>query len=241
MTSENSQNGDSLRSTRGVASFEYNGKSIFVEADVDAVSDALAKHREALRRETDVADRAVELTKQCFFVFRFAGHTWTQIIGRDSWFEPGGAEQMLAGGSYLEELKAAMAVHLNEEDAKALSNELGARVLYYHVSDTAYGLAYSLFADGQIVEKLITGDTCDDEGEDEGLKGEWYSASGESGPADVHAAMPWAEALFERLDAFEPGLNFTLWVGYIQHKPGDKVTIPNKGGELERVDFVALE
>ena len=238
MRSDDSHDDQPLSAMRGVATFEYNGKSVFVKADVESVSAALARHRMASQRRTDIAMQPVELTHQCFFVFRLAGHTWTQIIGRDSYLEEGA--NPFTGGFDLEKLKAAMAAHVNEDDAKALSIELGTTALYYFVGDTSYAVGYSLFEKGELIEKLNAGDTFNEEGDDLEPMCDWHSNTGAAGPADADAAMPWAEALFHRLDAFEPGISFKMLVGYVMHKPGDEVTIGNERGELERIDFVAL-
>ncbi|WP_425397377.1 hypothetical protein [Aeoliella sp.] len=225
-----------LATMRGVGSFEYNGSSVFVDADVEAVSAALAQHRGASAPEVDVAGREVELTKQCFFVFRFAGHRWSQVIGRESYSD---AMNPFMGGSFdPEALKAELATHLNKDDAVALSKQLGTKVLYYQVSDTAGALGYTLYDNGNEIEHLEVGENYDEEGESEDML-EFSSASGESGPADEGEAYDWVDALFKRLDCFEPGVAFKHFVGYIQHKPGDKVTINDPEGQFERVDFVA--
>jgi hypothetical protein len=237
MSNAEPQNESSVQNRRGVNSFEYNGRSIFVKADVDKVSAALAKHRGTSQRKTNIADRPVTLAKQCFFVFRFAGHTWTQIIGRDSLDD---VNPFMGAKFDLEKLKASAATLLNEGDAKAISSELGTTALYYFVGDTAYGIGYTLYDDGELVEKLEAGETLDEAGEDLGDKCEWQSATGASGPADAYAAMPWVDALFKRLDAFEPGIFFGMLVGYFGHKPGEKVTISNKQGQFERIDFVSV-
>jgi hypothetical protein len=97
-----------------------------------------------------------------------------------------------------------------------------------------------LFDNGEFVEKLDAGETFDEEGEDLGDKCEWQSASGASGPTDASEAMNWVDALFKRLDAFEPGWHFGMFVGHYFRKPGDEVTIDNKQGYFERIDFVSV-
>jgi len=240
MSSPDSRQEVPLSDMRGVTSFEYNGKSVFVKADVEAVSAALAKHRRASLRKTDIAGKPVELAKQCFFVFRFAGHTWSQIIGRDPFLDSEDGANPFAGGFDVEKLNAIVATHLNEDDAKAISSELKTTALYYFIGDTSFAIGYSLFESGELVEKLDAGEAYDEEGNDLEPSFSWYSKTGESGPADARAAMSRAEALFKRLDALEPGLNFQWLVGYVMHRPGDEVTVSNQRGDFERIDFVVI-
>ena len=226
-----------LATARGAASFDYNGASVFVRADVDAVSAALAKHRSAAGCETDIAGKEVELAKQCFFVFRFAGHQWTQIIGRDSYTDS--ANPFMAGSFDPETLKAQMATHLNESDAAKISEAWVPPPLYYAISDTAAALNYTLFEKGQQIEHLEEGETYDEEGDSEDVL-KFSSTSGKAGPKDSGEVYDWVENLFKQLDCFEPGVAFTHFVGYVMHKPGEKVTINNDKDELERLDFVTL-
>src|SRR5438105_656350 len=72
-----------LSKLRGVASFDYDGSSALVRADVEEVARSFNELRDAKSWQQNVVGQKVELTEQCFFVFRLNGHSWTNIIGRD--------------------------------------------------------------------------------------------------------------------------------------------------------------
>jgi hypothetical protein len=121
----------SLAERRGVCSFDYNGSTIFVKADVEEVSRSLSEHHGTDRWHKNIVDREVELSHQCFFIFRLNGHNWTTIISRTS---------------------------LGNEDARIISLSLKTRSIYYGVSDTALALGYSIYENGDLLEELETGE-----------------------------------------------------------------------------------
>ena len=122
---------ESLSEMRGVCSFSYNGTTIFTRADVEDVARSLSEHRGANRWQQNVVDREVELSHQCFFIFRFNGHSWTTIIARNN---------------------------VGSEDARIISLSLQTRSIYYGISDTACALGYSIYENGDLLEELETGE-----------------------------------------------------------------------------------
>ncbi len=227
----------SYRDMRGVLSFEYNGRSLFVKADATEVAKALADVRKASQLLIDVADRPVTLTQQCFFVFRLEGHSWTQIIGRDHLDAAGNPFAGIMPD--LEKVQEELATHVNDDDAKLLSESLATSALFYSVADTAYGIKYTLFESGAVIERLEAGDRFDEDGSEHCVC-DWYSRDSLPGPDDAYAAMKWVEALFERLDAFEPGIPFERLIGCMQHKAGDEVKVYTDDGIIANIHFVAL-
>ncbi len=226
-----------LSSARGVVSFDYNGRSLFVDADVETVSNALAKHRNAPNHKTNIVGQEIELSKQCFFVFRFTGHRWTQIIGRDSYTDS--SNPFLADSYDPEKLKAQLALHLGKDDAQAISEHLETKVLLYSISDTAGAIEYRLYDKGEQVEYFEEGEKYDEEGDCEDFF-EFHSERGEIGPKDSGQSYEWINQLFRNLECYEPGIAFTHFVGYVSHNAGDKVTIKDQKEDFERIDFVAL-
>lgn len=120
----------SLAELRGVCYFDYSGTTIFVKADVEDVARSLREHRSTYQWYKNIVNREVELSHQCFFVFRFNGHSWTTIIPRNSF---------------------------DNEDARIISLSLNTRSIYYDVSNTALALGYSIYENGELLETLDTG------------------------------------------------------------------------------------
>lgn len=228
----------SIREMRGVSTFEYNGKSLFVKAGVAAVSTALSELRGGSEPQTCLSSKPVTLTKQCFFVFRLDGHLWTQIIARDP-ISTGG-NPFLGGTFDPAELQADLVTHIREDDAKELSKTLNTSALYYSVADTSYGLSYTLFEQGKLLERLESGDEVDEEGELTSVCN-WQASDGTPGPENADAGMKWVEELFERLDAFEPGLRFERMIASMNHSPGDECRVSTEAEEIESIQFIALK
>lgn len=118
----------SLAERRGVCSLDYNGTTVFVKADVEDVARSLRGHRGTYQWHKNIVNREVELSHQCFFVFRFNGHSWTTIIARNS---------------------------LGNEDARIISLALQTRSIYYSIRDTV-ALGYSIYENGELLETLET-------------------------------------------------------------------------------------
>jgi hypothetical protein len=116
---------------RGVCSFDYNGTTIFIRADVEDVAPSLSKHRGANRWQQNIVNQEIELSSQCFFVFQFNGHMWTTIIARNG---------------------------MGSEDARIISLSLQTRAIYYGISDTACALSYNIYENGELLENLETGE-----------------------------------------------------------------------------------
>jgi hypothetical protein len=206
---------------RGVVSFDYDGISVHVRADVEPVARALSEVRGARVWEQDVIGREVALGEQCFVVFRLNGHTWTHVLARDRHRRSVGES-----ASAYRRLR-----DLDAEDARALSEQLGTRAIYYGVSDTALALVYHVYDGGALVERLETG-----EGYDIDV---WESTLHAVQADQIEDVEEWVDGLFREFDALEPGMHFTHFAGYILHKPGDTIPFSDPLGLCERLDFVA--
>ena len=221
---------------RGVGTFDYDGKSIWILADPEAVTDALSYVRKAKVVRKDLRNKSVKLTDQFFLIFRLEGHTWTQIIAGD--------RLILGLLMNMDKLKLtkkerdrrfneARKLELNKQDAKLLSEQLSTRALFYGISDTAGALMYEFYENGELIEQLET---------TEGYKvNRWKSTlhpirKKEMEHTDV---LKWINELFIELDIFDPGLSFD----YMSDQIGKKVTIGDLVDDsetFERVDFVGL-
>ncbi len=82
----------------------------------------------------NIVDREVELTSQCFFIFQFKGHAWTNIIARSS------------------------SGDIDDSDTRILSSNLKTRAIYYTICDTVCGLGYTIYENGEALEQLETGE-----------------------------------------------------------------------------------
>ena len=232
---ENSEVSVPLSEMRGVCSFNYNGRTVFVLADVESVASALTEERGASRWEKNVMNREVELARQCFFIFRFRGHIWTNIIGRDTLVLEllmNQSSQKLERDELEERLKENLRIELNEEDARLLSFRLQTKTIFYEISDTACALGYSIYENGNLLERLNT---------DEGYEiTEWNSTIHDITKDEIENVEAWVEQLFRDQDALEPSIHFTRWVGYVLHEAGHKVKPTDSNNVFERTDFVAL-
>jgi hypothetical protein len=119
-----------LSELRGVVSFDYNNSLVLVQASVDVVSQTFAQMRGAAILQSNVAEREVELARQCFLLFRLKGHPWTQILDKESSWNG-----------------------LGEEDAERLSRVLKVKAIFYGISDTALASVYRLYDSGRLMER----------------------------------------------------------------------------------------
>jgi hypothetical protein len=197
----------SLAERRGVCSFNYNGTTVFVKADVENVARSLREHRGTYQWHQNIVYREVELSHQCFFIFRFNGHIWTIVIPRNS---------------------------SGNEDARLISLSLQTRSIYYGISDTACALEYSIYENGELLETLETSECYESI--------EWRSSIHDTNTERIGIDIgieEWIDQLFRENDVLEPSMTFVDFVGYIMHKPGDKITIQDPETIIERIDFVS--
>ncbi|MDX2244878.1 MAG: hypothetical protein NW224_29740 [Leptolyngbyaceae cyanobacterium bins.302] len=158
---EDENQNESVAEMRGVCTFEYDGTTLFVKADVEAVARSLSEERNASCWQQNVVGQEVELAEQCFFIFRFNQHTWTTVIARDHSvvdFATGKEAKQLSREIFQQKVEQARSLELNEEDARLLSMRLKTRTIYYGVSDTACALSYRIYENGELLEKLETDD-----------------------------------------------------------------------------------
>ena len=125
----------SLAEIRGVCSFYYNGCTTFVRASVEDVARSWSIQQNAKEWHQNIVDREVELTSQCFYIFQFKGHTWTNIIARSSSWD------------------------IDDPDTRLLSANLKTRAIHYMISKTACALGYTIYENGKVLEQLET-DEC---------------------------------------------------------------------------------
>lgn len=227
---------ESVAEMRGVCSFDYNGTTIFVRDNIEAVARSLSGERHASRWQQNVVGQEIELAEQCFFVFQLNGHTWTSIIARDHLcidLLTNEEARQLSREKFQQRMEQARSLELNEEDARLLSMHLKTRTIYYGISDTACALGYRIYENGELLEKLET------DGGYEIL--EWASTIRDVNAEHIGKNVEeWVDQLFCEHDALEPSMNFMHWVGYVMHRPGHKITPRDPESNFERVDFVAL-
>jgi hypothetical protein len=231
-----------LAERRGVASFEYNGSSVFLRAGVEQVAAALKARRKARIWRRDVFGQPVTIAEQCFFVFRLRGHRWTQVIARDQ--AEGDAVLALVRArragkrpARVTAARQAQLANLKEADAQALSAALSTPAIFYGVGDTAVALDYVLFENGRAVERLRTGEAYGDV--------EFSSDLRKVRAAGLRDVERFVDAFFRSQDALEPGWNLGTLVGRYRPDAGDEVVVndPDEGfwpNAYERVDFLAV-
>ena len=197
-----------LSELRGVCSFDYNGTTIFIRADVEDVARSISEQRVTNKWQRNIVDLEVELSHQCFFIFQFNGHNWTTIIPRNRSID---------------------------EDARLISLSLQTRAIYYGISDTACALEYSIYENGELVEKLETGECYKNI--------EWRSSihDPDTGRIGINVGVEeWIEQLFYENDVLEPSMTFVDFVGYVSYKPGHKIVIKDPGNMFKSIDIVTI-
>ncbi|MCP4656975.1 MAG: hypothetical protein GY856_16310 [bacterium] len=211
---------------RGVLSFDGTDMMALVKASVDEVAEAFKEHCEAEIWEQDVYGQEVEYTDSCYIVFRFRGHPWTVI-----------REQFTGKhGRFIE-----------EDDAQAVSEDLGVPAIYFAHCDTAGYVGYRYYESGRLLEWLENGE--EDDGaqfgeEDEADLGEEAMVSFGSelrdvDPAEIAGFCDFVDDFFRDLDAFVPS-----WGIGRGGKAGKKYRLEIDGIEPEdiaRMDFVAVK
>jgi hypothetical protein len=190
---------------RGVCSFDYNGNTVFAKANVEDVSRAIYERHSTSQWQKHIINREIELTDRCLFIFQYSGHVWTNIISRQ---------------------------YSNYDYAQFISKSLKTCTIDYEVSDTARALKYCIFENGELLERLNTGECYENI--------EWESTIHDVETEQIGNIEEWVDKIFIENDALEPSLEFMNLVGYWRHKPGDKITMYYTGGNIERCDFITL-
>jgi hypothetical protein len=111
--------GRTVEEYRGVTSFGVNEMWLLVRAPVEEAAGAFAAIHGARTWERDVLDKRLTVAPRSFLAMRFRGHEWTAI--RD-W----SCNDVFAW--------------ITEDDARAASERVGGRAIYFGVSDTAGAL-----------------------------------------------------------------------------------------------------
>jgi len=197
----------SIADLRGVASFYTNEMIVLVRAPIDAVTKAFCGLKRARVCHRDAAGKTVTVSDPCYLIYQLAGHPWTII-----------------------DVYASRSSYPNPEDARALSEVLKTKAIFYGNSDTAGVIAYELVEAGKRLERFMDFEET-----------EFESNLGRSAPAEGEDMEDFVRAFFRAQDAFAP--SWTSRLGGNCHRPGDKATLPFGGfrpDTLIRLDYVAV-
>ncbi|PPT08243.1 hypothetical protein CKA32_005723 [Geitlerinema sp. FC II] len=176
---------------RGLVSDCLNDNLILVKGDVEQVAEALCRVRNATVWKHDVFEQEVELTNECFIVFKFHGHSWTVIH---------------------EEVVYSWKNGLKDKDARAISQQLQTQAIEYGVSDTAGVIGYKLYDRGELLEEFE--DFCENDFSDKqsnpepntlyGDSWKFYSTRRQIEPSDVQKPFDFVDEFFKSQDAYVP-------------------------------------
>lgn len=219
--------GTTWESMRGSWTTDYNNSLTLIRAPIDHVVDALADRTE--RWERDVLGQEIALDHQGgAFVFRLRGHTWTEAV--------------------LEPLKPIWSI-----GEQALSRLLKTQVIGYSVSDTSGYIGYSLYENGELLEKL----SALEGGSDLPEANTFSSSVRDLKRDDISNVWAFTRQFLVGQDAFDPGIDFGYFLGawraVLPHSPGNRFRIVNPGftfvtasdsvvniPPIERIDYLAL-
>src|SRR5262249_50025806 len=160
----------------------------------------------------DVLGKRLTLAPRSFLAMRFRGHEWTAIR---HW----SCDDMFAW--------------ITEDDARAASERVGGRAIYFGVSDTAGALTYALYERGELLERYSRGEE-EDYGEGDGPVDSFESKLRDpeaAGSFDVDTAV-------REQGAFVP--SFGLALGFMR-RPGLMASFSVGGLEpddFDRVDYI---
>jgi hypothetical protein len=154
------------------------------------------------RWEQDVLGKEIVVGKDGAFIFRLHGHSWTEVV-----IEP------LPIGSW----------------EQALSSRLETRVITYSVSDTMGSIGYGLYEKGELLEELQATDNGSG-GPDRDTK--FSSRLRSLKRSDITDIWRFTQKFLVDQDVFEPGIDFTYFLGRQRYRPGDRLTVVNPGFTL---------
>jgi hypothetical protein len=120
---------------RGVVTFDTDEILVLVKAPVEPVARAFVKHTSARTWVPNALGRTLTLTSHGYVLLQFSGHPYTIISLYAGFF---GAAQH----------------HPKPEHARALSETLATKAIYYANSDTAGVTAVDVYEAGRQVERL---------------------------------------------------------------------------------------
>ncbi|RUR85701.1 hypothetical protein ACF3DV_24915 [Chlorogloeopsis fritschii PCC 9212] len=224
---------ESITDLRGVGSFNYNGTTVLCRSDVYSVAHVISDMRGAKTWRRNVVGQKIELTDQCFIIFRLRSHQWTQVIGRDrAAFNLLRSSNLDTEQTVKKMREAEQSIHLNEDDAEILSGLLDTYSIFYQVSDTANALRYKLYFNGKLLEKFKADDWYD--------VPELESYFRTVNIDNIGDVREWVDRFFKEQNVYIPGWKFTDFAGYFCHKPGDKILIEDPDRDFERLDFINL-
>jgi hypothetical protein len=212
-------------SRRGVRTTDYNNSVVLIRASIDEVGRSLTDLTE--RWERDVLGKEIVVGDEGAFIFRLRGHSWTEVV--------------------IGPLQADQSLGLWERE---LSSRLATRVITYSVSDTMGAIGYDLYERGELLEKL---DATDDGSGKASRDTKFSSRLRPLKRNDITDIWSFTEEFLVAQDAFEPGIEFTYFLGRQKYRPGDRLKVVNPGFPLagrketavsilpiERVDYLAL-
>jgi len=231
--------GTPWESMRGSWTTDYNNSLTLIRAPIDDVVDALADRTE--RWERDVLGRDIVLGEQGgAFVFRLRGHSWTEAV-----LEPPYLRRVR-----FERIDRALKPiwSLGEQ---ALSRLLKTRVIPYSVSDTSGYIGYSLYENGELLEKL----SALEGGSDLPEANTFSSILRGLKRDDISNIWAFTRQFLIDEDAFDPGIDFAYFLGRWRGDvlAGDRHRIVNPGftfmmpdgpvvsvPPIERIDYLVL-
>jgi ankyrin repeat protein len=170
--------GHRVEELRGAGSFDVNDLWLLVRAPVEDAARAFVEARGgAVKWDRDIIGRDVATSPLCYIAFRFRGHAWTLIreLRSDDWLGT-----------------------VDESDAQEVSRRLGARAIYYGVSDTAGAIGYDLFEAGEPIERMSF--DCSGEPDDPSFTSRLRNLSTE----EIGSPFEFADAFLRDQDAFVP-------------------------------------
>ncbi|MBI1851965.1 MAG: hypothetical protein HYR85_16630 [Planctomycetes bacterium] len=212
---------------RGIESIDYNNGLELIKASVEEVSLALAPL--TFQWLCEALGRDVIWQPSGTFVFRLAGHKWTELL------EPSTYPRLRP----------------DERLGQSLSRVLSTEVLTYSVSDTCGSIGYQLWNCGESLESFYAED--DGESRPRAATAEFASKLRPAAIEGIQDIWHHVHDVFLRLDACEPGFAIDYFLGHELPKPGAQAKVRNPGvtmnfsgdlvmstPEFERVDYVVL-
>lgn len=207
---------------KGVLTFDVEESAVFVYADVDEVTSALAALRGAQSIERNILGRTVQLADDAAFVFRFHEEPWTQILC----FQPWRTRKRTDG-----ELEMVWDL---KDVAKRLSESLNTRAIEYGNSDCAGATGYTLFDSGAQSELFYS-----DEG-GRSFESKERELSDLVNDPEHYWSTHLVDEFFYQMDVCVAGLSFSRFVGAAGVQPGVSIEFhPDSFPEFERIDYVS--
>jgi hypothetical protein len=218
---------ESIEKKRGIENIDLTDNQLIVRENIEKVSKAFCKVRQAIDWKIDVYESEVQLSDLCFIVYQFKKHSWTHIR----------IENCELSQKYL-----------NREDAKLLSSILNTKAIYYSVCDNPINLNYHLYINGNSTEEFNFCHSVDEiderleQEDDESLQNlfEFQSKLRQIQVGDIYDEFIFVDTFFQEQDAYMPSFSSACESG----KSGRKVTLKIAGfqpEDFERMDYIVVK